>query len=278
MAENLSMCCGSAVRPAYEAEIEQGLTGFRCTNCGGEIDIPISPREGRHTRYYRAANHLLAISMTEPKGIIVEAVMESLPGRCPHIGTVAALFNHAISEEYGKGFSSNPIEYSDLTENGISITVGMSGRRDYWAKRPRYVAFGQTFDGGYRHILHVSMENKCNDKVEAHGEKACSDLILSLAHEYTKMVTNRTYPVTKVVEVVPITHEALHQEYKDEQEALSELRRSRRPRPPKREYHACSMCGNPTKEIVGSTTADWYLCDGCKDNPQAEALGYTHNK
>lgn len=40
-----------------------------------------------------------------------------------------------------------------LGEYDISMTMGMSGRADYWSARPDICAFGQNFPGGHRHVL-----------------------------------------------------------------------------------------------------------------------------
>ncbi len=42
------------------------------------------------------------------------------------------------------------------------------------------------------------------------------------------------------------------------------------------EHHKCSLCGAPTEFKVGSTVADWYLCERCAGTPEADAAGYTH--
>lgn len=68
-----------------------------------------------------------------------------------------------------------------LGEYDISMTMGMSGRVDYWARRPDIYAFGQNFPGGYRHILHVSMEGKMNAGMKAHGGVPCYETMLVLA-------------------------------------------------------------------------------------------------
>jgi ribosomal protein L37E len=42
------------------------------------------------------------------------------------------------------------------------------------------------------------------------------------------------------------------------------------------EKHPCSLCGAPTREDVGSVTAQWYLCDACVGSEEAEHAGFCH--
>lgn len=197
MAKRLTSCCGST------SHYDEGIQEHVCDVCGEWIPTYQSPSAGTHVRFFRGLNALLKVAWTEPKGILVDVQMEVLDGPAPSILLVCDLFDAALRAEVGNGFADFPMHEEDLECNNMSTTSGMSGRLDYWGKRPKFEAFGKVFNGGHTHILHKSMEGKINQGLAAHGEHACNWLLIALAIEATKAKENGPYSTAKVVEIFP---------------------------------------------------------------------------
>ena len=197
MAKRLTPCCASTVH------FDENLQEWICDACGKWIPTYQSPSAGTHVRFFRGLNAILKVVWTEPKGILVEVQMEVLDGPAPSILLVCGMFDAALRAEGGSGFSDFPMHEEDLECNNMSVTRGMSGRLDYWGKRPKFEAFGKVFNGCHRHILHKSMEDKVNQGLAAHGEHQCNWLMIAMAIEATKAQENGSYSTAKVVEIFP---------------------------------------------------------------------------
>lgn len=197
MAKRLTPCCASTMH------FDENLQEWICDACGEWIPTYQSPSAGTHVRFFRGLNAILKVVWTEPKGILVDVQMEVLDGPAPSILLVCDMFDAALRAEVGKSLYDFPMHEEDLELNNMSVTRGMSGRLDYWGKRPKFEAFGKVFNGGHRHVLHISMVGKVNQGLAAHGEQAVIDLMVALHHAATVARERGNYSTLRVVEIFP---------------------------------------------------------------------------
>ena len=180
MAEKMSACCN--------AEIVLRDEKLVCSACEGGLDYNKMPGEdGQVVRYFRYQNHILRAVFDCPGGLLTEIALDSLQGPALEIEGAIGLVDSALRAEWAKGFAQGPVTPEDLAAAGITTTTGMSGRKDFWAKRPDFVAHGERFDGGHWHVLHVSMAGKANYGIGSRGTMACNNLLVTLGYLYTEL-------------------------------------------------------------------------------------------